>query len=86
MWDGGIPIAAEERERIFQRGVRGLQSEGKQGTGLGLALARDLARHLGGNLELVIPPAQVDPTLPAQGNAFRLTLPSMPPPEPVAAQ
>ena len=75
VWDGGLPIAAEERERIFQRGVRGLQSEGKSGTGLGLALARDLARHLGGNLELVIPPALVDPTLPGQGNAFRLTLP-----------
>jgi signal transduction histidine kinase len=76
VWDGGLPIAAEERERIFQRGVRGLQSEGKSGTGLGLALARDLARHLGGNLELVIPPALVDPTLPGQGNAFRLTLPA----------
>jgi len=75
VWDGGLPIAAEERERIFQRGVRGLQSEGKSGTGLGLALARDLARHLGGNLELVIPPARVDPILPGQGNAFRLTLP-----------
>ncbi len=75
VWDGGLPIAAEERESIFQRGVRGLQSEGKPGTGLGLALARDLARHLGGNLELVIPPALVDPALPSQGNAFRLTLP-----------
>lgn len=76
VWDGGLPIVAEEQERIFQRGVRGLQSEGKSGTGLGLALARDLARHLGGNLELVIPPALVDPTLPGQGNAFRLTLPA----------
>ena len=76
VWDGGLPIPEEERERIFQRGERGLHSEGKAGTGLGLALARDLARHLGGNLELFSPPALVDPALPAQGNAFRLTLPA----------
>ena len=84
VWDGGLPIAEEERERIFARGVRGQQSKGKPGTGLGLALARDLARHLGGNLELVIPPALVDPALPGQGNAFRLTLPARgePPSEP----
>lgn len=76
VWDGGPPIPEEERERIFQRGERGRHSEGKAGTGLGLALARDLARHLGGGLELLIPPTLVDPTLPGQGNAFRLTLPA----------
>jgi len=76
VWDGGLPIPEEERERIFQRGVRGARSEGKPGTGLGLALARELARHLGGDLDLVSPPALVDPTLPGQGNAFRLTLPA----------
>ncbi len=76
VWDGGSPIAEEERERIFQRGVRGQHSQGKPGTGLGLALARHLARHLGGELELVSPPALVHPDLPRQGNAFRLTLPA----------
>jgi hypothetical protein len=83
VWDGGVPIPEEERERIFQRGERGRQSEGKAGTGLGLALARDLAGHLGGSLELLVPPAQVDPALPARGNAFCLTLPRAA--EPLAA-
>jgi signal transduction histidine kinase len=76
VWDGGEEIAEEEREHIFERGVRGLQSQGKPGTGLGLALARTLARHLGGDLQLVIPPALVDASLPTRGNAFQLTLPA----------
>jgi signal transduction histidine kinase len=76
VWDGGEEIVEEERERIFERGVRGLQSQGKPGTGLGLALARTLARHLGGDLELVIPPAMVDASMPTRGNAFQLTLPA----------
>jgi hypothetical protein len=63
------------RERFFERGVRGERGRERPGTGLGLALARDLARGLQGSLELVIPPSRVDPSLPGEGNAFRLTLP-----------
>ena len=74
VWDGGPPIAMDEREAIFRRGVRGSRGLPLPGTGLGLALARDLARGLGGDLRLVIPPQAVDPELPAEGNAFRLKI------------
>ena len=43
------------------------------------ALARDLARALGGSLELLESPALVAAELPAAGNAFRLSLPASPP-------
>ncbi|HYP03135.1 MAG TPA: ATP-binding protein [Cyanobium sp.] len=75
VWDGGAAIDPAEREKIFERGVRGERGRDLPGTGLGLALARDLARGLRGELSLVIPPRSVDRALPDQGNAFRLTLP-----------
>lgn len=76
VWDGGPAIPSEERERIFERGERGSRGALLAGTGLGLALARDLARGLGGELELCIPPSACSPDLPPQGNAFRLSLPA----------
>jgi signal transduction histidine kinase len=75
VWDGGPAIATEEREAIFQRGVRGEQARGKSGSGLGLALARELARNLGGELTLSTSPQAIDASLPAEGNAFCLQLP-----------
>jgi hypothetical protein len=75
VWDGGEPIAAEERERIFEAGERGSSAADRPGTGLGLALARQLARRLGGDLRLETSPRRVDPALPERGNAFRLSLP-----------
>lgn len=76
VWDGGEPIAAGEREAIFERGFRGQAGQRLPGTGVGLALARDLARGLGGELLLLPSPANLDPALPASGNAFQLSLPA----------
>ncbi|MCP9927387.1 sensor histidine kinase KdpD [Cyanobium sp. CH-040] len=75
VWDGGTPIPEPDRERIFQPGVRGADSADLPGTGLGLALARELARRLGGDLSLEDSPRRIDASLPERGNAFRLTLP-----------
>ena len=78
VWDGGPAIAVAEREAIFGRGVRGTRGQDLPGTGLGLALGRDLARSMGGELELVAPPRALAAALPEQGNAFRLSLPRPP--------
>ncbi|MCT0249182.1 sensor histidine kinase KdpD [Synechococcus sp. CS-205] len=75
VWDDGVAIAPEERETIFARGIRGERGKALPGSGLGLALARDLARSLGGELSLLCPPSLVASELPDSGNAFLLELP-----------
>jgi signal transduction histidine kinase len=82
VWDGGDPIADDERERIFEAGQRGQSNADLPGTGLGLALARQLARQLGGDLQLMPSPAAMAQELPVRGNAFRLRLPPRPLPGP----
>ena len=73
VWDGGEPIPAGERERIFEPGQRGSRGAERPGTGLGLALARQLAAELGGALTLVS-------GSPPRGNNFQLSLPPEPAP------
>jgi signal transduction histidine kinase len=65
----GIPPSA--RQRIFEPFERVLQStnEGASGTGLGLSIGRDLARSMGGDLELLDSEA---------GTFFRLRIPAPP--------
>jgi signal transduction histidine kinase len=65
----GIPAAA--RQRIFTPFERVLHTtnEGASGTGLGLAIGRDLARRMGGTLELLES---------TRGAAFRLGIPAPP--------
>ena len=70
--DEGIGIPPEEAERIFERFVRlGVpQIRGVGGTGLGLYIARELARELGGSLECL--------PRPDAGSTFVLDLPAAP--------
>jgi len=65
----GVP-AGEERVIFepFERGAGG-SAHGESGVGLGLALARDLARSLGGELKLMV--------ASGGGARFRLTLPGL---------
>jgi signal transduction histidine kinase len=71
--DHGPGIAPEHARRIFAPFDRGAHGPGDTipGVGLGLALARGLARDLGGDLQLL--PHQSNRS--ANGARFRLTLP-----------
>jgi signal transduction histidine kinase len=63
----GVPVPAELAERIFEPGFSASPDSEHVGAGLGLALARRLARAADGDLTL-------DPTAPA--TTFVLTLPA----------
>ncbi len=56
--DRGPGIPEDERERVFERWVRGEsgRAAGSRGAGMGLHLAREGARRLGGELRLEFPP------------------------------
>jgi signal transduction histidine kinase len=62
----GVPVA--ERDLIFERFQRGSRTGGEGGFGLGLAIGRELARRLGGELALA---SQTD----GAGARFVITLP-----------
>jgi len=53
VFDDGKKISAEEGEKIFKKGYRGVSSKNKDGTGVGLFLARKLAKKIGGDLYLL---------------------------------
>jgi hypothetical protein len=64
--DEGAGIEPEDRPRIFERFYRMAGHERITGTGLGLPIARDLARAMGGDLDVA--------SVPAAGSAFVLVL------------
>ena len=67
--DTGRGIPADQLERIFEPFVqvdRHRTHESQQGVGLGLAISRDLARRMGGDLTVV--------SAPGAGSTFILTL------------
>jgi signal transduction histidine kinase len=65
--DDGPGIAPEDRARIFERFHRLAGHERITGTGLGLPIARDLARRMDGGLEVA--------SVAGAGSAFVLALP-----------
>ena len=65
--DEGPGIASEDRERVFERFYRMADHEPITGTGLGLPIARDLARAMGGELDVA--------SVPGVGSSFVLVLP-----------
>ncbi|MFN8631923.1 MAG: ATP-binding protein [Chloroflexota bacterium] len=65
--DEGPGVAPGDERRIFRRFARGAASEGTEGTGVGLSVARGLARALGGDVAY----RRVE-----RGARFELTLPS----------
>jgi signal transduction histidine kinase len=68
--DAGPGVPEAERELIFERFRRGASSAGAPGFGLGLAIGRELARGMAGDLRL-------DPS--ASGARFVLDLPAAEP-------
>ncbi len=75
VWDSGDPIPSDEREKIFEKGYRGRSVKESSGSGIGLALAVQLAAQLDCKLQLVKSPVDFAPNLPLVGNAFVLRLP-----------
>jgi signal transduction histidine kinase len=65
--DDGPGLGGDDAERVFEPGVRGAAGESVPGAGLGLALARRIARSMSGDVS-----ASVDPR---GGGAFSVLLP-----------
>ncbi len=67
VWDTGIGIAPDKRERIFDEFYRAAERDRPEGLGLGLAIVRRVARLL--QVELTVE------STPGRGSVFRFLLP-----------
>ena len=67
--DQGQGIRSDDRKQIFNKFFRSADNQRIPGSGLGLHLARELARRHGGNVKLA-------PQADAVGAVFTFTLPS----------
>jgi hypothetical protein len=65
--DDGRGIEPADKARVFERFERLAGHETIPGTGLGLPIAQDLARRMGGDLDVA--------SVPGSGSAFVLVLP-----------
>jgi signal transduction histidine kinase len=73
VWDTGVGIAEAEQQKIFEQDYRAAQGGALNqvpGLGLGLAISRELARRMGGDITVV--------SQPGQGSRFTLSLPQAP--------
>ncbi|TMC62743.1 MAG: HAMP domain-containing histidine kinase [Chloroflexi bacterium] len=74
--DEGVGIPPDDRARIFERFYRIAGHERITGTGLGLPIARDMARAMAGDLDVA--------SVPGSGSSFVLVLPGPVGAEPTA--
>jgi signal transduction histidine kinase len=72
--DTGPGIDPDELHRVFDRFYRGRRTAGSSGSGIGLAIARELAAAHGGSVSAS--------NAPAGGAAFTVKLPTAPTPFP----
>jgi signal transduction histidine kinase len=78
--DQGPGVPPEEREQIFRRFQRGRETRGQAGFGLGLAIGRELAERMGGELLLEDgdgPGAKFTLRLPAAPHVSRTLSPAV---------
>jgi histidine kinase len=66
--DTGVGLAAADLDRVFERFYRAGSSSGREGSGIGLTIAREIARAHGGDLTAASPG-------PGKGATFTVRLP-----------
>ena len=56
--DNGVGIAPEQQEKVFNRFYQADAARSGEGTGLGLAMAREIARLHGGDIRVTSEPGK----------------------------